>query len=586
MRMSKLFSQTQRSAPADAEIASHQLLLRAGYIRPLAAGVFSMLPLGQRVMSKIEAILREEIDAIGGQEISMPVVQPGAIWKETNRWYEVDVLTRFEDRAGRDMVLGVTHEEVVTDLVRREIRSYRQLPALLYQIQTKWRDEARPRAGLIRTREFRMKDSYSLDADEAGLDAQYRAHYQAYFNIYRRCGLDVIAVASDTGVMGGKLAHEFMYLTPVGEDTLLLCDETGYAANREVARFLKPAASDEAPLPVEKVATPNVTTIRDLAAFLNISAAKTAKAVFLMGTFAEAQHVTERLVFAVIRGDMDVNERKLANAIKAIDVRAATDAEIRAIGAVPGYASPVGLTGCLVVVDDSVVSSPNLVAGANEEGFHLLNVNYGRDFKADVVTDIAMAREGDTSPDGRGRLREVRGVEVGNIFKLGTRYSEPMNATFLDRDGQEKPVVMGSYGIGVGRLMACVAEAHHDDLGLNWPISIAPCHVHLVTVSDEDAVKAAADALYTLLEANGIEVLYDDRPERAGVKFNDADLIGIPLRLTISQRTLEQDAVEFKIRGEDAKRLVPRADIAATLRATIDTLQAAIMAALAPETLD
>jgi prolyl-tRNA synthetase len=574
MRMSKLFSQTLRDAPAEADLASHQLLLRAGFMRQLAAGVFSYLPLGWRALRKIEDIIRAEMDAIGGQEISMPVVQPGDLWKESHRWYIVDEsLTRFQDRGGRDMVLGMTHEEVITDLIRREIRSYRQLPALLYQIQTKWRDEARPRGGLIRVREFRMKDSYSLDADEAGLDTQYRAHYQAYFNIYHRCGLPVIAVASDTGMMGGKLAHEFMYLTPVGEDTLLVCDSCGYSANREIARFQKPAAAQESPLPLEKVATPSTTTIDSLAALLKIPQAKTAKAVFLMATMLDGVERYEKFVFAVVRGDMDLNEVKLSNAVKANALRPATEAEIRAIGAVPGYGSPVGVHDCLIVVDDAVAQSPNLVAGANEDGYHLLNVNYGRDYQADAVADIVSAKAGDACPVCGHALKVVRGVEVGNIFKLGTRYTEIAGATFIDAEGEAKPVIMGSYGIGVGRLLACVAEAHHDEDGLNWPLSIAPYHVHLVMLpGGEDT----AERLYAALQAAGIDVLYDERDERAGVKFKDADLIGLPVRLTVGERSLQSGGVELKRRDLKERRIVALGSTVSETQAELAKLQAAL----------
>lgn len=578
MRMSKLFSQTLRDAPAEADIASHQLLLRAGFMRQLAAGMFSYLPLGWRALRKIEDIIRAEMDAIGGQEISMPVVQPGDLWKESHRWYIIDEsLTRFQDRGGRDMVLGMTHEEVITDLTRKEIRSYRQLPALLYQIQTKWRDEARPRAGLIRVREFTMKDSYSLDADEAGLDAQYRAHYQAYFNIYHRCGLPVIAVASDTGMMGGKLAHEFMYLTPVGEDTLLVCDSCGYAANREIARFQKPAADDEAPLPVEKVATPDTTTIDSLAALLNIPHAKTAKAIFLMATMLDGAERYEKFVFAVVRGDMDLNEVKLSNAVGANALRPATEAEIRAIGAVPGYGSPVWVHDCLIVVDDAAAKSPNLVAGANEDGYHLLNVNYGRDYQAHIVADIAAAKEGDACPVCGRSLHVVRGVEVGNIFKLGTRFTQMADATFIDAEGQAKPVIMGSYGIGVGRLLACAAEAHHDDDGLIWPVSIAPYAVHLVMLpGGEDA----AERLYADLQAAGIDTLYDDRDERAGVKFKDADLIGLPVRLTVGERSLQSGGVELKRRDQKDRRIVALGSAAGETQAELAALQAALDAAV------
>jgi prolyl-tRNA synthetase len=579
MRMSQLFSQTLRDAPADADIASHQLLLRAGYIRQLGAGIFNILPLGQRALSKIEAIIREEINAIGGQEVTLPVVHPAALWQETGRWYEIgDELTRFLDRGKRDMVLAMTHEEVITDMARREINSYRQLPMLLYQIQTKWRDEPRPRAGLIRVREFSMKDSYSLDLDDDGLDKQYRAHYQAYFNIYGRCGLPVIAVASDTGMMGGKLAHEYMYLASIGEDTLLVSEETGYAANREIARFLKPAAAPEDALPLEKIPTPNTTTIDSLAQFLNIPTAKTAKAVFMMGTFMEDQQRTEKFIFVVIRGDMDVNERKLANVTKAVDLRPATEAEIRAIGAVPGYGSPIGVKDCLIVVDDAVPASPNLVAGGNEDGYHYINVNYGRDYTAQFVADIATARDGDTTFDGNGILKTVRGVEVGNIFKLGTRYSAMMGATYLDKEGQSKPIVMGSYGIGVGRLLACIAEHYHDDKGLILPVSVAPYQVHLVVLPGDAAVAEQAETVYRALQASGIEVLYDDRDERAGVKFNDADLIGAPLRLTISAKSLEKGGAEFKRRAEKDNRILPMSEVVPTVVDEVAALHAALAA--------
>lgn len=580
MRMSKLFTQTLRSAPAEADVASHQLLLRAGFIRQLASGIFSILPLARRSLRKIEDIVREEINAIGGQEITMPVVHPAELWRETGRWQAIGAeLARFKDRADRDMVLGMTHEEVVGDLVRREIRSYRQLPQLIYQIQTKFRDEPRPRAGLIRVREFTMKDSYSLDADWEGLDQQYRAHYQAYFNIYRRCGLPVVAVRSDVGMMGGRMAHEFMFLTPIGEDTLLICDESGYAANREVATFLKPPAENEAPKPMEKVATPNTTTIESLAAFLNIPKAKTAKAYFAVATIPADDGYREQFVIAIIRGDMEVNETKLSNALKAKAMRLATEAEIGAAGAVPGYGSAIGTRGALVVVDDAIPTSPNLVAGANEAGYHLINTNYGRDYTAQIVADIAAAREGDTSPDGAGTLRAVRGVEVGNIFKLGTRYSDALGCTFLDKDGQAKPVIMGSYGIGIGRLLACIAEQHNDANGLIWPVTVAPYHVYLMFIGGDDPqVRSQADALYAELNAAGIEVLYDDRDERPGVKFNDADLIGLPLRVTVSGKTLAKGGVEVKRRAGGDVRLMPLDGIAATLRAELDEMRAAIQA--------
>lgn len=579
MRMSRLFSQTLREAPSEAETASYQLLLRAGFIRQLAAGVFSYLPLARRALDKIEAIVRREMNAIGGQEITMPVVHPADIWKETGRWYEIDAeMGRFKDRSGRDMVLAMTHEEVIADLVRREIRSYRQLPQLVYHIQTKWRDDPRPRAGLIRVREFTMKDSYSLDADWAGLDQQYSAHYRAYHRIYAGCALPVAAVKSDVGMMGGQMAHEFMYLTPVGEDTLLLCNSCGFSANRQVAALKKETPVFEVALPVEKVLTPGCKSIEELANYLGVVKARTAKAVFMMATIPEKEELKEHFVFAVIRGDMEVNETKLANAVRARSLRPATEEEIRLVGAVPGYASPVGLKNTLVVVDDLIPYSPNLVAGANEDGYHLLNVNYGRDYQADLVVDIAAAQEGDGCPVCGSPLHEVRGVEVGNIFKLGTRYSEAMGCAYLDAQGQSKPVVMGSYGIGIGRLLACVAEHYHDENGLIWPITVAPYPVHLVLLvgRGSNETMEAAERLYAELESSGLQALYDDRLESPGVKFNDADLIGLPIRLTVSDRAMKAGGVEFKRRDLAEREVVPFEAVVQRVKSEIENLTAEI----------
>ncbi len=572
MRMSKLFSQTLRNAPADAEVTSNKLLLRAGFIRQLAAGIYSYLPLARRSMTKIENILRDEMNAIDGQEITMPVVHSADIWKETNRWYEVgSEMGRFHDKNGRDMVLAMTHEEVVTDLVRKEIQSYRQLPAMIYHIQTKWRDDPRPRAGLIRVREFTMKDSYSLDLDMEGLDKQYRAHYQSYFNIFNRCNLPAIAVASDVGMMGGSMAHEYMYLTPIGEDTLVLCDACGYTANRQIAEFKKPAPAAEEARPLEKVETPHVTTIKALAEFLDIPESRTAKAVFLVATVTEGQEDVEKFIFAVVRGDMDLNETKLTNAVKAKALRPAHEEEIRSIGAEPGYGSPIGVEDALIVVDNLIPQSPNLVAGANQDGYHYLNVNYGRDFTADIVSDIVAADDGYACPHCGEPLRTSRGVEIGNIFKLGTRYTEAMGATYLDKDGKEKPVVMGSYGIGVGRLLACVVEEHNDDYGIIWPITIAPYQVHLVNLSKKSS---AAEDLYRDLNAAGVEVLFDDRDESAGVKFNDADLIGLPLRITVGDRGLKQGGVELKLRRSKGRgELISLDEIVSRVQAQISALE-------------
>ncbi len=588
MRMSQLFSQTLREAPADAEVESHKLLVRAGYIQQLAAGIFTYLPLAKRVLTKIENIMRQEIDAIGGQEITMPVVHPAEIWKETGRWYQIgSEMGRFYDKSGRDMVLAMTHEEVVADLVRRTVHSYRQLPVLLYHIQTKWRDDPRPRAGLIRVREFTMKDSYSLDIDQEGLDQQYRAHYQAYYNIFHRCGLQVKAFKSDVGMMGGSMAHEFMYLTPIGEDTLLVCNNCGYAANRHIARFKKNSAALEEPLPIEKVATPDTKTIEDLTEYLGIPKSKTAKAIFIIASIIQGVESSDRLVFAIVRGDMDLNETKLTNVLKAKELRPAREDEIISVGAVPGYASPKGLKDVLVVVDDAIPESPNLVAGANEEGFHYLNVNYDRDYKAEIVADIAVAEEGSLCPECRNPLGLQRGVEVGNIFKLGSRYSEAMGANFLDQEGKAKPVIMGSYGIGSGRLMASVAEEHHDEYGLIWPISVAPFEVHLIILQkkvkhqdqnkgeevDENDPLDVAEGLFEQFQSAGIEILFDDRDQRPGVKFNDADLIGIPIRLTVSDRSLQAGGIEVKRRDQKEKTIIPTDKIVSHVEATIAEMQ-------------
>ncbi len=587
MRMSSLFSQTLREVPAEAEIPSHRLLLRAGFIRQLAAGIFTLMPLAKRSVTKLENIMRDEIDAIGGQEMSMPVVHPAEIWQETERWYQIgSEMGRFKDKNGRDMVLAVTHEEVVTDLARKEIHSYRQLPILIYHIQTKWRDDPRPRAGLIRVREFTMKDSYSLDADWDGLDRQYRAHYQAYFNIFHRSGIPTIAVKSDVGMMGGKMAHEWMYLTVHGEDTLLLCDSCNYAANRQIALFMKDALVQGDALPLEKVATPEMKTITDLAEFLDVHESQTAKAIFVVATVPDGESTFEKFVFAIVRGDMDLNETKLANAIGASELRAAREDEIQAIGAVPGYASPVGLPEkndymeVIIIVDDLIPSSANLVAGANEEGYHLINTNYGRDYKAKIVVDISAARDGDACIECGGALRAVRGVEVGNIFKLGTRYSAAMGATFQNKDGVEEPVIMGSYGIGSGRLLASIVEEHHDEYVLIWPITVAPYLVLLVILTwkkDNGLVLETAEKLYFDLKAAGVEVLFDDRDVSAGVKFNDADLIGLPIRVTVGARSLKQMSVEMKRRDQSERLLIPLNEAIETIKMVMSVLKSEII---------
>ena len=544
MRMSTLFGLTLRKAPSGVEVAGHGLLLRAGFIRQLAAGIFSYLPLAKRSIGKIEKILREEMDAAGGQEVSMPVVQPAEVWERSGRYSTTgQELVRLSDRRNREMVLAMTHEEIVAGLAASEVDSYQRLPRLVYQIQTKFRDDPRPRAGLIRAREFTMKDAYSLDRDERGLDQQYSTLYKAYFKIFARCGLPAIAVAADVGIMGGSMAHEFMYLTPIGEDTILICDNCGYTANRQVARFRKPIPEAEEQRPGERVPTPGTSTIQTLAGTLQVPESSTAKAVFLVATVEGS----ERFVLAVVRGDMELGETKLANAL--------------------------GVEGAFVVVDDTIPASPNLVAGANEEGFHFLNVNYGRDFEADILADIAAARDGSLCPECGDAMRAVRGVEAGNIFKLGTRYSEVLGASFLDADGKRKPVVMGSYGIGLGRLLTCIAEEHHDENGLVWPISVAPYHVHIVAAETGEM----ADGLYERLVSAGVEVLYDDRRESLGAKFKDADLIGAPIRLILTPRSLQRGGVEIKARRGSEGFVVPIEETVAAVRGEISDLEAEIL---------
>lgn len=569
MKMTSMFLETLRDVPAEAQTASHQLLLRAGYIRPIAAGIYANLPFATRALAKIQAIIRDELEAIGAQEINMPVVQPAELWQSSGRYYKIEAeLSRFGDRTGREMVLAMTHEEVVADLASKLIQSYRQLPALVYQFQTKWRDDPRPRAGLIRTREFVMKDSYSLDSDAEGLDRQYRAHYQVYFNIFNRCGLDTLAVLADNGIMGGDISHEFMVLTPIGEDTLILCEGCGYAANRQIARAVPPINPLQSPEPVEKVATPGCKTIAAVAEFLQVPESQTAKAVFLVARRFRDGAYSDELVFAVIRGDLEVNETKIANALQAISLRPATDAEILAAGAVPGYASPVGVDGVLVIADPSVQAAANLVAGANEAGYHFRNVNFGRDFEAQMLVDIAAAEAGFGCPQCGHPLQAERAVEVGNIFKLGTDFGRTLGAFFQDENGSQRPIVMGSYGIGLGRLLATVAEIHHDENGLVWPITISPYQVHLVVLpskSDPEIEDQAALLYRELLDA-GLEVLFDDRDVSAGVKFADADLIGVPIRLTLSARSLKNGGLEHKDRRTGEISILPRADLLVRLR--------------------
>ncbi len=562
MRLSHFFFTTLRDDPADVEMPSHRLLVRAGYVRQLGSGIYSLLPLGFRAARHVEQVIREEMDRIGCQEMVMPVVHPAELWKETGRWYTIGPeMARFKDRAGRDMVLAMTHEEVVASLLRDVVRSYRQLPMAVYHFQTKFRDEPRARGGLIRVREFVMKDAYTCDLDEAGLDVAYEKQFEAYTRIFERLGLDAIPVASDVGMMGGSQAHEFMVLNDFGEDVLVLCKTCGFAANRQVARVRvsEPPAAD--PLPLEEVATPGTATIADLAAFLGISAEETAKAIF----FADRDG---RLITAIVRGDMDVNETKLANAAKAPELRPARPEEIEAAGMVPGYASPIGAHGALVVVDELVARSANLVAGANKAGYHLRNVNVPRDYTPDLVGDIANAREGDGCPNCGAAVILRNGIEVGNIFKLGTRYSAALGAEYLGEDGERHPIVMGSYGIGVGRVLACVAEAHHDGKGLAWPAQVAPYAAHLVELGGARDARVAevAGHLHQVAADAGREILWDDRDESPGVKLTDAELLGMPRILTVSPRSLAAGGVEVTERTTGERRVEPVAAVEAWLR--------------------
>ena len=550
MRRSQLFGRTLRETPSEAEIPSHRLLLQAGMIRRLIVGMYSYLPLAQRALRKIENILREEMDAIGGQEIDMPLVQPAGLWQETGRWEMLvgKELAGFEDRFGRKLVLAMTHEEAVTDLVRNQSNSYRQLPLMLYQIKLKFRDEPRPRAGLIRVREFAMKDAYSFHADEADLDRYYAQMHQIYLNIFHRLGIDVVVAESDPGIIGGSEAHEFMLITDSGEDKIIFCNGCNYRANAEVAVMQKPQIDNGEPEPTEEIDTPGQTTIEDVANYLSVEKKQTLKAVFYS--------TDESLIFAAIRGDIEVNETKLKNAVGATDLWFSTNEELQRYGLVAGYASPIDVKGVKVVVDDSVASTTNLVTGANKPGYHLKNMNFPRDFKADIVTDISMAREGMSCIHCGGKLTEKRGIEVGNIFKLGTKYSETMNATYLSQKGRPELLFMGCYGIGLGRLLASIVETNHDKDGIIWPPTVAPYQIHLMYIGKGDEVRQRTESLYTHLRAQGYEVLYDDRQESPGVKFKEADLLGMPVRFTISQRTLETNSVEVKHRTEQEKDLV------------------------------
>ena len=566
MRMSRAFGKTLRDDPAEAELASHRLMLRAGMIHQTMMGVYNYLPLAWRSIRKIEEIIREEMDAEGGQELHLSKLQPIEIWRQSGRdeSYGPDMM-RLTDRRDRLLALAPTCEELLTNIVKANVLSYRDLPVTLYQIQTKFRDEPRPRAGLIRVREFDMKDAYSFDHDEASLDRSYDAMVRAYKNIFSRCGLDPIIVDADSGAIGGKDSQEFILLADGGEDTIILCEVCGYAANAEKAEFAKPPAPIEDPLPLEDVHSPGVKTIDELCDFLDIPQTKTIKAVFYI--------VDGELTFVVIRGDLEVNEIKLSNALSnPTELRLASPGEVADAGIIAGSASPVGLD-VTTIADDSIHLGSNFAVGANRDDYHLLNTNVGRDFTPNLVTDIALASAGCQCPKCPGTLVARRGIEVGHVFKLGTRYSEKLDAQYRDSEGQHHLIIMGCYGIGVGRLLAAAIEQNHDDNGIVFPTPIAPYDVHLVGLNTNvQEVNEAADSLYEELIRSGLSVLYDDRNESPGVKFNDADLIGLPVRVVVSRRNLNQGVAEIKMRNSPDAESAAMEEAVQTVRRLLDSM--------------
>ncbi len=572
MRLSQAFGKTLREAPADAEMISHQLLIRGNFVRPLGAGIYTYMPFGYRVLRKIWNILAEEMDAIGGQEMWMPNIHPAAVWQATGRWDTVDVLMKVKAGGGREYALSATHEEVVVDLALREIESYRDLPKLVYHISKKFRDEPRARGGLMRMREFIMKDAYSLDTDEAALDEFYPKMLQAYYNIFERAGTPAVAINADVGAMGGKTSHEFVVPHEGGEDTYITSEDGTYSANVEAAEFIREGEKPAELAELVKVETPNCKTIAQVAEFIGVPTSQTLKAVFYWWSPAMGREKDGRFIFGLVRGDLDVNEVKMVNALGGGVLRPATDEEIVAAGATPGYASPIGLTiapnlqspGVYVLADLSIEAGGNFVVGANDEGYHFTGANYPRDHAISKIADIAQADTGHKAPNG-SRLVARRCIEAGHCFKLGTRYSKATNATYLDENGKPQLIFMGSYGIGLDRLMATVVELHNDENGIIWPDSVAPYQVHLMHVGKGDDVRDAAEKLYTDLTRAGFEVLYDDRELSAGVKFKDADLIGVPWRVAVGGRGLAEGNVEVKRRSESERINVPLGELIAFL---------------------
>ncbi len=553
MRVSKMFAPTLREVPAEAEVVSHQLLLRAGFIRKSTGGMYTYLPLAWRVLKKIEHIVRDEMDRAGCQEILMPIMQPAEIWQESGRWgaYGAEMI-RLKDRHDREYCLGPTHEEMVTTLIKGDVRSYRQLPLNVYQIQDKFRDERRPRFGLMRSRDFIMKDGYSFDRDEAGLDVSYKAMYDAYTRIFNRCGLHFRPVEADSGAIGGSGSHEFMVTAESGEAEIVYCSGCDYAANVEKAELAPLKAAEEEAKEIEEVKTPDCKTIADVCAFLNLPVEKSMKAV--------AFKSDKGLILCFVRGDHEVNEVKVINTVGAVDVDMADESMLAEAGTAGGYMGPVGIDPkkAIIVVDSTVMKMHNVCCGANKEGYHLLNVNPGRDFTPAYVADIRLIQEGDPCPRCGAPVKKARGIEVGQVFKLYTKYSEAMRAVYLDENGKEQPMVMGCYGIGVSRTMAASIEQNNDKDGIIWPRAIAPYEALVVPVNTKDeASTAKAEEIYNQLLDAGVETVIDDRNERPGVKFKDADLIGYPLRVVVGPKTLKDGQLEVKIRRTGEVKMLP-----------------------------
>lgn len=555
MRVTQIYAPTLREVPAEAELISHQFMLRAGLMRRAASGVYTYLPLGVRVLQKIISIIREELNKAGGQEVMLPIIQPAELWQESGRWNDYgDEMFRLKDRHDREFCLGPTHEEIVTALVRADVRSYKQLPLMLYQIQNKYRDEIRPRFGVIRSREFIMKDLYSFDRDEEGLDQSYQAMYDAYTRIFTRCGLETRPVEADTGAIGGDNSHEFMVLGDAGEDLVVYCQDCDYAANVEQAECAPYEAESGEMLSLEEIATPNVTTIDKLVELLGIEGSRLIKTMIYLAD--------DQPIAVLVSGDNNINEIKLKKVLKCENLVLADSRTIEEVtGAPVGFAGPIGLE-IPIVADYSVIGLVNAVAGANKKDAHIANVNINRDYKAAVTADIREAREGDKCVRCGGTLTSARGTEVGQVFKLGTRYSQTLKANFVDENGKEQPIIMGCYGIGVSRTMAAIIEQHHDEDGICWPVSVAPYHVIIVPVSYKDTEqREAAEKLYNELTQAGVEVILDDRDERPGVKFKDADLIGYPVRITVGPRQLKEGNVELYIRSSKTQVVIPISEV-------------------------